>query len=67
MRLILPLTVPALASFAHLSSFYWVWNDYLISMIFLGGRADNEVMTMRLAGIVGSRGNVGICSPPVPS
>jgi len=56
MRLILPLTVPALASFA-IFQFLWVWNDYLISMIFLGGRADNEVMTMRLAGIVGSRGN----------
>ena len=26
-------------------------------MIFLGGRAENEVLTMRLAAIVGSRGN----------
>ena len=56
MRLILPLSVPALASFA-IFQFLWVWNDYLIAMIFLGGRAENEVVTMRLAGIVGSRGN----------
>ena len=55
-RLILPLSVPALASFA-IFQFLWVWNDYLVSMIFLGGRAENEVLTMRLAAIVGSRGN----------
>ena len=56
MRLILPLSMPALASFA-IFQFLWVWNDYLVSIIFLGGRAENEVMTMRLAAIVGSRGN----------
>ncbi len=56
MRLILPLSLPALASFS-IFQFLWVWNDYLVSMIFLGGRAENEVLTMRLAAIVGSRGN----------
>lgn len=55
LRLILPLSVPALASFA-IFQFLWVWNDYLVALIFLGGDPNFEVVTMRLAGIVGDRG-----------
>lgn len=55
-KLILPLSVPALASFA-IFQFLWVWNDYLVALIFLGGNRTTEVVTMRLANIVGSRGN----------
>ena len=55
-RLILPLSVPALASFA-IFQFLWVWNDYLVALIFLGGNPETKVVTMRLADIVGSRGN----------
>jgi len=55
-RLILPLSVPALASFA-IFQFLWVWNDYLVALIFLGGNANVEVLTMRLASLSGSRGN----------
>ncbi len=54
-RLIIPLSVPALASFA-IFQFLWVWNDYLVALIFLGGDPNFEVLTMRLAGIVGDRG-----------
>ena len=36
-RLILPLSVPALAAFA-IFQFLWVWNDYLVALIFLGGQ-----------------------------
>ena len=54
-RLILPLSVPALASFA-IFQFLWVWNDYLVALIFLGFNRDNEVLTIRIAGLVGSRG-----------
>lgn len=54
-RMILPLSVPALASFA-IFQFLWVWNDYLVALIFLGGNPNFEVVTMRLAGIVGDRG-----------
>jgi alpha-glucoside transport system permease protein len=54
-RLILPLSVPALASFA-IFQFLWVWNDYLVALIFLGGDPNYQVVTMRLAGIVGDRG-----------
>ena len=55
LKLILPLSVPALASFA-IFQFLWVWNDYLVALIFLGGNPNFEVVTMRLAGIVGDRG-----------
>jgi alpha-glucoside transport system permease protein len=55
LRLVLPLSVPALASFA-IFQFLWVWNDYLVALIFLGGDPNFEVVTMRLAGIVGDRG-----------
>ena len=34
-RLVIPLSVPALASFA-IFQFLWVWNDYLVALIFLG-------------------------------
>ena len=54
-KLILPLSVPALASYA-IFQFLWVWNDFLIALIFIG-ETGAEVVTMRLASIVGSRGN----------
>ena len=34
-----------------------MWNDYLVALIFLGGNKETEVLTMRLANLVGSRGN----------
>jgi alpha-glucoside transport system permease protein len=55
-RLILPLSVPALASFA-IFQFLWVWNDYLVALIFIGAKTDVQVLTMRIAEIVGSRGS----------
>lgn len=54
--LILPLSVPALASFA-IFQFLWVWNDYLVALIFLGGNPEFELVTQRMAAIVGSRGS----------
>jgi alpha-glucoside transport system permease protein len=55
MRLVLPLSVPALAAFA-IFQFLWVWNDYLVATTFLGLNADVQVMTQRLVSITGSRG-----------
>ncbi|NMB68648.1 MAG: ABC transporter permease subunit [Chloroflexi bacterium] len=52
-QLILPLAVPALASFA-IFQFLWVWNDYLVALIFLGDQ--NRVVTMALAAMVGEKG-----------
>jgi alpha-glucoside transport system permease protein len=54
-RLILPLSVPALASFA-IFQFLWVWNDLLVATTFLGTNQDVAVMTQRLVSITGSRG-----------
>lgn len=56
LRLVLPLSVPALASFA-IFQFLWVWNDYLIALIFIGSKPDVQVLTQRIAEMVGSRGN----------
>jgi alpha-glucoside transport system permease protein len=55
-RLILPLSIPALASYA-IFQFLWVWNDYLVALIFIGNQPGTQVLTMRLAEIIGSRGN----------
>jgi alpha-glucoside transport system permease protein len=54
-RLILPLSVPALAAFA-IFQFLWVWNDYLVALIFIGSSPTSQLLTQRLAEIVGSRG-----------
>jgi alpha-glucoside transport system permease protein len=54
-RLVLPLSVPALASFA-IFQFLWVWNDFLVALVFLGTSSDVAVLTIELASIVGSRG-----------
>jgi alpha-glucoside transport system permease protein len=56
MQLILPLSLHALASFA-IFQFLWVWNDYLVALIFIGAKPDVQVLTMRIAEMVGSRGN----------
>ena len=54
-RLIIPLSVPALAAFA-IFQFLWVWNDLLIAYVFLGGAGENRVLTIALQNLVGARG-----------
>jgi alpha-glucoside transport system permease protein len=51
-RLIIPLSVPALAAFA-IFQFLWTWNDFLVALVFM---VRNEVVTVTLAELVGSRG-----------
>ena len=55
-KLVLPLSVPALASFA-IFQFLWVWNDLLVALVFLGKRADQIVLTSQLRELLGSRGD----------
>ncbi len=55
-KLILPLSVPALASFA-IFQFLWVWNDYLVALTFLGVDPSYKVLTQRLADLTGTFGN----------
>jgi alpha-glucoside transport system permease protein len=54
-RLIVPLSVPALAAFA-IFQFLWVWNDLLVALVFLGGTREVRVLTVALADLVGARG-----------
>jgi alpha-glucoside transport system permease protein len=54
-RLVVPLSVPALAAFA-IFQFLWVWNDLLVAYVFLGGTQQTRVVTIALANLVGSRG-----------
>jgi alpha-glucoside transport system permease protein len=51
-RLIIPLSVPVLASFA-IFQFLWVWNDYLVALVFLGIDPDVSVLTVVLAQLAG--------------
>jgi alpha-glucoside transport system permease protein len=54
-RLILPLSVPALASFA-IFQFLWTWNDLLVALVFLSANPANQVLTQRLLGMLGTFG-----------
>ena len=55
-RLILPLSAPAIASFA-IFQFIWVWNDMLVSLVFLSGAGQKlQVVTVRLMNMAGTRG-----------
>ncbi len=54
-RLIVPLSMPAIASFA-VFQFLWVWNDLLVALIYLGGTPDVAPVTIQLSNMVGSRG-----------
>ena len=55
-RLVLPLSIPALASFA-IFQFLWVWNDLLIALVFLNRTEDQSVMTVKMGELLGSRGD----------
>jgi alpha-glucoside transport system permease protein len=52
-RLALPISVPALASFA-IFQFLWVWNDYLIAFVFVGN--ERPVLTYTLLAMLGQYG-----------
>lgn len=50
-RLVLPISVPALASFA-IFQFLWVWNDYLVAFVFIGQQ--HPVLTYKLLTMLGA-------------
>ncbi len=54
-RLVLPLSAPALASFA-IFQFLWTWNDLLVALVFLGADPRVQVLTQRLLGLLGQFG-----------
>ncbi|MCX7682737.1 MAG: carbohydrate ABC transporter permease [Anaerolineae bacterium] len=54
-QVVLRLSTPAIASFA-VFQFLWVWNDLLVSLVFLGTSQDVATMTVVLTELVGTRG-----------
>ena len=54
-RIILPLSVPALASLV-IFQFLWVWNDVLVALIYVGGSPDVAPLTVNLADLTNSLG-----------
>lgn len=54
-RIIVPLSMPAIASFA-VFQFLWVWNDLLVALVYLGGNQEVAPVTLVLRNIVGDRG-----------
>ena len=53
-RLVLPMSVPALASFA-IFQFLWVWNDLLVALVFIGP-GENQPLTLGLSSLKGQLG-----------
>ena len=53
-RLVLPMSVPALASFA-IFQFLWVWNDLLVALVFIGP-GENQPLTLGLSQLKGQLG-----------
>ncbi len=53
-RLVLPMSTPALASFA-IFQFLWVWNDLLVALVFLGP-GDNAPLTVAVQNQLGTWG-----------
>src|SRR5215218_7862063 len=54
-RIVLPLSVPALGAFA-IFQFLWVWNDLLVALVFLGVDKSLQVMPTALFNMIGPRG-----------
>ena len=54
-RLVLPLSVPALASLA-IFQFLWTWNDLLVALVYIGSNPQYAPMTVTIANLVNSLG-----------
>lgn len=55
-RIVLPLSVPAIASLV-IFQFLWIWNDFLVALIYLGGTPPVAPMTVTVANLVNSLGS----------
>ena len=54
-RLVLPLSVPALAAFA-IFQFLWTWNDYLVANTMIGANVRAQPTTVLIANLAGDFG-----------
>jgi len=55
-RIALPLAMPAVAAFA-VFQLLWVWNDYLVALVFLPGTNSASPLTVQLANLAASTGD----------
>ena len=51
-RIVLPLSVPALAALA-IFQFMWVWNDLLVALVYLSNAPEKAPVTLTIANLVG--------------
>ena len=51
-RIVLPLSVPALAGLA-IFQFMWVWNDLLVALVYLSNAPEKAPVTLTIANLVG--------------
>jgi alpha-glucoside transport system permease protein len=58
LRVALPVSAPALASFA-IFQFLWVWNDLLLALIFLGGDPSVAPLTVTVSNLVNANTGQG--------
>jgi alpha-glucoside transport system permease protein len=58
LRVALPVSAPALASFA-IFQFLWVWNDLLLALIFLGGDPSVAPLTVAVSNLVNANTGQG--------
>ena len=54
-RIVIPISVPALAS-VFIFQFLWVWNDFLVALIYLGATPKVVPVTLTVANLVTNRG-----------
>ena len=55
LRLVIPLSAPALAALA-IFQFLWVWNDLLVALIYVGGQPDVAPLTVMVSNLANSLG-----------
>lgn len=53
--IVMPISVPALAS-VFIFQFLWIWNDLLVALIYLGGKAEVAPLTVSIANLVTNMG-----------
>ena len=54
-RIVMPISVPALSS-VFIFQFLWVWNDFLVALIYLGATPKVVPVTLTVANLVTNRG-----------
>jgi alpha-glucoside transport system permease protein len=55
LRIVIPISIPALAS-VFIFQFLWIWNDFLVALIYLGATPKVVPVTLTVANLVTNRG-----------